>query len=229
MLLFIAGEVFDKVPVTPELLKQVGLSLARLDKALEEFSHPAYENRTFLWFLNSVPQLREFLFATDDENDRNLVEQIVTTFEQKVLSILNTLESGMIHGDLNENNMIVSPDGKNLEAIIDFGDSSKGYYVFDLAINLCYMITQSKSIEMAQYVIEGYQEVRQLPQKEKEILKLCVCARFAQSLVLGSYSYQKEPDNQYLIRQHEVKWRLLKKLWPCSDSEIMSIWKLNWE
>lgn len=227
VLVFIPGLVFEKVPVTPELMKKVGTATARLDKALEEFSHPAYDNRNFLWELSSVPQLREFLSALDDESDQAFVDKIISTFEQQVLSVLNTLDRGLIHGDINENNMLVSPDEKELVAIIDFGDSNKSNYIFELAICLCYMITQSKSIEMAKHVIEGYQEVRELPRKEKEILKLSVSARLAQSLVLGSYSHRNEPENHYLIRQHEAKWELLKKLWSTSDHEIMSIWGID--
>ena len=224
LLVFRPGEVLRKFGSSAELFKNVGLYTARLDETLKEFSHPGYDTQTSLWILPAVPKLRDFLFAVGDRSDVNLVEKIIVSFEQKVLTIINNLDKGIIHGDLNENNIIVNQNGQDIEAIIDFGDSHRSCFIFELAICLCYMITQSNSIEMAKYVIEGYQMVKELTQQEKSILKVCVCARFTQSLVLGLYSYQMEQNNQYLVRDHPVKWALLKKLWPMNEEEVMRIW-----
>ena len=210
-----------------ELLKSVGSVAAQLDEVMKEFSHPGYESQTSLWVLPSVPKLRDFLFALDDEGEVKLVMEIIGAFEKEVVPILNALEKGIIHGDLNENNLIVSTDGKSVEAIIDFGDSHKTCYIFELAVCLCYMITQSNSIEMAKYVIEGYQRNRKMTEQEKQIVKLCVCARLVQSLVLGTYSYKREPENHYLVRAHATKWQILKKLWATPDDVVMELWNLN--
>ncbi|XP_058797230.1 hydroxylysine kinase [Phymastichus coffea] len=226
LLTYCEGEILQDVPKTAELLKNVGSFTARLDNILKEFWHPAYDTQTSLWVMPAVPKIRDFLFVMDDKSDINIIEEIVSNFEQKVLTIIDTLEKGIIHGDLNENNIVISSDNKDVGAIIDFGDSHKNCFIFELAISLCYMITQSKDIEMAKYVIQGYQEVRQLTLQEKRILKLCVCARLAQSLVLGSYSYQREPENDYLIRQHPMKWLTLKKLWPMDDNKVMKMWSI---
>ncbi|OXU29563.1 hypothetical protein TSAR_012664 [Trichomalopsis sarcophagae] len=227
LLVYRPGEVLCNVPATPELLKKVGLFTAQLNKTLEEFSHSGYDNHTSLWVLPAVPRLREFMFALEDKSQVELVEQVISSFEQRVLSILASLDKGIIHGDLNEDNLIVTADGRDVEAVIDFGDSHCSCFVFELAICLCYMITQSKSLEMAKHVIEGYLMAKQLSQQERQILKVCVCARFCQSLVMGSYSYQREPNNYYLIKAHEVKWKLLRQLWSMSDQEVMALWGIQ--
>lgn len=227
MLTYRKGEVLKKVPMSAELLWNVGSFTASLDNTLKEFSHPAYDTQTSVWVLDAVPKLRDFLFVLDDKNEINMFEQIISVFEQKVLNIVDTLEKGIIHGDLNEFNIVISSDNKSIGAIIDFGDSHKNCFVFELAICICYMIVQSHDIEMAKHVIEGYQEVRQLTPQEKSILKLCICARLSQSLVLGIYSFQREPDNHYLVREHPIKWELLKKLWPMEDDEVMRLWGIQ--
>ncbi|XP_011496885.1 PREDICTED: hydroxylysine kinase [Ceratosolen solmsi marchali] len=227
VLVFRQGVILNNVYASVELLKQIGLYVARLDRTMEKFSHPAYENQTSIWILSAVPKLRDFLFVLDDKKDVNLIEKIIVDFETKVLSIIKNLDEGIVHGDLNDDNIIVNADGNNIEAIIDFGDSHKSCFIFELAICLCYIIIWTNDIDLVKHVIEGYRIVRQLAQQEREILKLCICARFAQSLVLGIYSCQREPNNKYLIRSHKAKWLLLKKLWAMDDLEVMNIWSIN--
>ncbi|CAB0034633.1 unnamed protein product [Trichogramma brassicae] len=227
LLKYIPGDVLQNSPKCPELLKQVGLFTAKFDDALKDFSHQAYEIQKSLWSLASIPKLRDFVHVLKESTEIKIIVEILHAFENRVIPLLNKLEVGIIHGDLNENNIIVSKDGKSVEAIIDFGDSHKSCLVFELAICLCYMITQYESIECAKHVIEGYRMIRQLTHQEVEILKLCVCARFAQSLVMGTYSYLKEPQNHYLIRTHSIKWRLLKELWCMKDEEAFKLWNIK--
>ncbi|KAJ8683330.1 hypothetical protein QAD02_019122 [Eretmocerus hayati] len=210
-----------------ELLTKLGYFTAELNKNMQGYSHPAYETHSSIWFLSSVPKIRVFISALDSKNDIDLVENIIQNFERQVLTATNNFDSGLIHGDLNESNIIVSEDGSEIAAIIDFGDSHINCFIFELAICLSYMIVQTKSIESARYILEGYQNVRRLPDQEKSVLKLCVCARLSQSLVLGTYSYQKEPTNKYLVRDHEVKWLLLKKVWAMENKDLMNLWNLD--
>jgi hydroxylysine kinase len=66
----------------------------------------------------------------------------------------------MIHGDFNETNIIV--DETNVSGILDFGDSSYSYYVFEVAICALYMMLDAvkndctfNQIEIAAHVIAG--------------------------------------------------------------------------
>ena len=99
--------------------------------------------------------------------------------------------SGAIHGDFNDHNTIVRhrPEATNsadttpvyhIVGVIDFGDASYSYYVFDIAITIMYLSLESTSIEplrVGVHVLEGYQSVRHLTPVEKSVLKFCVAAR----------------------------------------------------
>ena len=54
----------------------------------------------------------------------------------------------MIHGDFNEQNILVSKNTSDndyhISAVIDFGDMNKSHYVFEAAIATMYMMVESK-------------------------------------------------------------------------------------
>jgi hypothetical protein len=41
--------------------KELVRYLDRMDKLLADFSHPAYSTRNSIWFLSSIPSLKQFL------------------------------------------------------------------------------------------------------------------------------------------------------------------------
>lgn len=125
--------------------------------------------------LQEVPKLRQFIYAVTDEPRKNIVLDVIKEFESRVLPLLNKLDQGLIHGDANERNIIVEEtDGKwNFKTIIDFGDSSLSYYLFELAITMMYMILESRDLDTGGYVLAGYSSVRKVPDIEFHLLKVC--------------------------------------------------------
>nr|XP_012147846.1 PREDICTED: hydroxylysine kinase isoform X2 [Megachile rotundata] len=199
---------------------------ARLDNVLMGFSHPAYTSHKTLWMLASVPKLRQFTYAVKNTLERDLAHEVISVFEEEVLQVTSQLEQGIIHGDLNEQNIVVSSNSREIAAVIDFGDSHITCLIFELAITLCYMILQAGDVMMGKYVVEGYQDVRKLTNLEKEILKITVCTRLCQSLVMGAYSHHHDPQNEYLLYTQKSGWSLLKKLWSLSQNEVLRDWGL---
>ena len=121
---------------------------------------------------------------------------------------------------------MISSNGKEIFAVIDFGDAHRTCLIFELAIALCYMILQTGDIAMGKYIIEGYQDIRKLTNLEKKILKISVCARICQSLIMGAYSYLHDPQNEYLLTTQKSGWSLLKKLWPLTQDDVLRSWGL---
>ncbi|KAG7196352.1 hypothetical protein KM043_001332 [Ampulex compressa] len=227
LLVYRPGEILHRVPKNSTLLRNVGHFGAKLDEILSGFSHPAFEDYKTLWMLSSVPVLRQFLYAVKGEAERKLTEDVIVAFEKDVLQVEARLEQGVIHGDLNEQNILMDKGSTEIAAIIDFGDSQKTCLVFELAVALCYMIMQAGNVTMGKYVIEGYQSVRKLSELERNILKVCACARMCQSLVLGAYSHLHDPRNEYLLVTQKSGWALLKKLWPMSHENVLQEWGLT--
>ena len=226
LLVYRPGKLFFAVTKTKELMMEVGKFVAILDRVLEEFSHAGFDDHKTIWMMRSVPELREFLYILQDEEEKIIVSEVIISFEEKVLKFIDHFDKGIIHGDLNEHNIIMCPDGKTISAVIDFGDSHRDCLIFDLTISLCYMLLQTEDLENGKYVIRGYRTARQLVDIEKSIIKVCVCARLCQSLVLGLYSYMNDPKNEYLLLTQKSGWKLLKKLWPMSNNEISRIWDI---
>ncbi|XP_039307586.1 hydroxylysine kinase [Solenopsis invicta] len=227
LLVYRPGELLSRVKITDELLCKLGSFTARIDEILMGFNHPAYDNHKSLWMLTSVPQVQQFTYAIKSSFDKQLVHDVIVNFQKKVLPVTDQLEQTVIHGDLNEHNIIVTPDGKDIAAVIDFGDSHRTCRIFELAIVLCYMILQTADVGMGRYVVEGYEKIKKLTEMEKKILKISVCARICQSLVMGAYSHLHDPENQYLLSTQKTGWLLLKRLWPMSQEAVMQAWGLT--
>lgn len=221
------GSTLHSFPLTQTLLRDVGQFVARLGATLKNFSHPAIEKRCFLWTLEAVPKLRDYVFALSNEEDRKMILGVVEQFEAQVLPVTDQLEQGIIHGDLNEQNLLVGSEGTSVVAVVDFGDSHRACTIFELAISSCYMIIQTLDISAGKYVIEGFQSIKKLTDIEKSILKICICARLAQSITLGAYSYMQDPQNDYLLVTQKPGWEIIKKLWPMPDDEVLKIWGIE--
>lgn len=111
---------------------------------------------------------------------------IVQEFAERVLKVRDKLEAGMIHGDFNEQNILVEETDGNwrIKAILDFGDSQYSCYLYELAIAVAYMTLLKKDISAGGHVIAGYFSVKQLPAFEFDLIKvamrqeICVFAIF---------------------------------------------------
>nr|CAI5851914.1 unnamed protein product [Callosobruchus analis] len=178
--------------------------------------------------LQLVPDLEKYLYALNDNLKADLVNKIVKDFERRVLSVASNFKSGIIHGDINEQNIIVEKvnhDEYLLRGIIDFGDVNYACYLFELAIAMTYMILEAKDVEIGGYVIAGYESVRSIPKEEFHLLKICIEARLCQSLVLGAYCSLREPDNSYIISTAVKGWEILNKLRNYPEDRLLERWR----
>ena len=129
---------------------------------------------------------------------------------------------GIIHGDFNEQNVLVrlQPQSTDVDivGIIDFGDSHHGPYVFELAIAVTYCMLQSRVVDpldVCGHLVAGYLSGRQraLSDAERAALWPSVAARFAQSLTIGAYTYSLDPSNAYVLATAKRGWTLLRQMW----------------
>ncbi|XP_031640926.1 hydroxylysine kinase-like [Contarinia nasturtii] len=229
LLEYIPGQMFDNVLKTKHLFYQVGHFVAKIDSALKPFQHDGFKNHTFLWMLDSVPQLSKLLYAINDIKKQALIQEVLKEFDEKVLAHSANFSKGIIHGDFNENNIVVTKTSSEsnefrVTGVIDFGDACYSFYIFELAITIAYMILQTSKLETAGYVIAGYQELRPIPNNERDVLKICVAARLCQSLVLGAYTHTLNPENDYLLTTQENGWKVLSMIWDKPKKELDELW-----
>ncbi|KAK9728304.1 Phosphotransferase enzyme family [Popillia japonica] len=194
--------------------------------------HPVYDSHKTLWMLNCVPELKKFLFAIEDREKRSFLEDIIDEFGNKVLTNVDKLEKGMIHGDINEQNIIVERNGEewHFKSILDFGDSQYSCYLFELAITMAYAIILKQNMDIGGYVIRGYEKVRKIPEEEFNLLKICIEARICQSLTMGAYTNTLDPNNAYILTAYILTtakpgWKILRELRSVTNEELLEKWR----
>ena len=50
------------------------------------------------------------------------------------------------------------------------------------------------------HILAGYSKEQTLNSTEMEVIRVCMCGRLIQTLVLGAYSFYKNPKNTYVLQ-----------------------------
>ncbi len=82
-------------------------------------------------------------------------------YENQVVPHYADLPQGLIHGDANDHNILVS--GDQVTGLIDFGDATYSQLIHELAIAITYIMMSDKDpIRAASLVVKGYHEENRL-------------------------------------------------------------------
>jgi Ser/Thr protein kinase RdoA (MazF antagonist) len=104
---------------------------------------------------------------------------------------------GLIHADLVPENILV--DGDSLQ-VIDFDDAGFGWHLFELATSLYFIHRDPVYVESRDALIEGYRQVRPLPDEHLGLLPMFLAARG--STYLGwVHTRRGEPTAQEITPQ----------------------------
>lgn len=105
-----------------------------------------------------------------------MVKDIIEKFQSQVLDKYETFEKSMIHGDFNEQNILVdkkaSENNYCVTGVIDFGDSQYSCLLFEIAISLTYMMFCGGSVEFGGHFLAGYEKFRKIPEHERNVLRV---------------------------------------------------------
>ncbi|XP_003413886.1 hydroxylysine kinase [Loxodonta africana] len=233
LMTYLPGRPIAEISISPQLLYEIGRLAAKLDKTLEKFRHPklsALRRENFIWNLKNVPLLEKYLYALDQNRNRKIVEQVIQLFKDEVMTKLNQFRECINHGDLNDYNILIEPSSNSavyrVSGILDFNDMSYGYYVFEVAITIMYMMIESKApIQVGGHVLAGFESIIPLTAVERGALFLLVCSRFCQSLVIAAYSCQLHPENkEYLMISAKTGWKHLQQMFDMGQKAVEEIW-----
>ncbi|XP_073435696.1 hydroxylysine kinase isoform X2 [Dendrobates tinctorius] len=240
LLTYLPGTPAAEITTTPEILFEVGKLAATLDEALtKKFQHSykkSFDRGEFIWNLSNTPLLRKYTYAIKEENLRRKIEEVINQFENSVKQYLKIFRQCINHGDLNDHNLLLekinvsNENNRNqyrVSGILDFGDMSSGYYVYEVAITIMYMMIESPDpLPVGGYVLAGYESVVPLTKEEKAALFTLVCCRFSQSLVMARYSVLLCPENEeYLMITAKTGWKHLMTLLDIGKEAIEKIWE----
>eukprot|EP00058_Branchiostoma_floridae_P009086 XP_002594574.1 hypothetical protein BRAFLDRAFT_77546 [Branchiostoma floridae] len=186
----------------------------------------------FVWSLKCLPSLENYLHCLKEERHKDINREIILAFREKVLSRMDDLPHGVMHGDFNDLNVLVeedpvTPSEYRVCGLLDYGDAIVNPYVFDLAIALMYFMSVVKDpITFGGHLVAGFESVRPLTPAEWDVLYYCVVARASQSYVLGHYTASIHPQNtEYLMVTAGSVWKFIDMWWQTPKEEIYKQWR----
>ena len=108
LLTWVPGTLLAHVkPHRPDLWRSFGSALGTIDRALQDFDHPA-AHRSLKWDLKQAHWIRDYLHYIEQPARRAMIEQCLSQFELEVAPLLSALRASVIHNDANDYNVLVS-------------------------------------------------------------------------------------------------------------------------
>jgi len=212
LLSWIEGRLWSSVnPINDRLLYSLGARAGVLTNSLQYFNHPK-ARRESEWDLAKAQWTCDYLILFSKEQ-----QSVVKIFQDQYRSFQDEyqqLRKGIVHNDVNDNNVIVTSDliEPEVKAIIDYGDAVYTQIINDLAIALAYAVMGKPDVLSAALpVVEGYHSQYPLKEKELEFLYNLVAMRLVISVTKSAISKQTEPHNEYLRISEKPAWDVLKK------------------
>jgi 4-aminobutyrate aminotransferase-like enzyme/Ser/Thr protein kinase RdoA (MazF antagonist) len=208
---WIPGTLLANVtPQSAALLRSLGAELARLDRGLLDFDHPA-AHRHMQWDLLRAGALRDETHHVSDQRRRALVNGILQRVDDEILPAVARLRRSVIHGDANDFNVIERDD--RVAGIIDFGDMVHSATVTDLAIAAAYVMTgKHDPLGAAAHVVAGYARELPLTEAERRALYPLMLARLCVSVVISAARRARAPDVSYYTVHEAPAWAVLEQL-----------------
>ena len=204
---YLDGTPLGSRPASVALRRDIGGTLARLDQALRPFAHPG-ANRTHLWDLQNVRQLRPLLAGLPGQlpgmDQRAALVSCLDRFEARVLPRLAdpAVRRQVIHTDFHGDNLLVDAD--RVTGVLDFGDSLAGPVVMDVGVAACYQFGGGGADPLAPAldVIAGYHAADPLGPGDPALIGEFMLLRLAARIIVSQWNAAREPANRdYLLRR----------------------------
>lgn len=190
---FQPGRILEGEEPSPLLLHDAGATLARLDRAMANFFHPAAAQR-IVWDLRRIVELRPSAALIQSPEARHLIEGVLDRFIA-FLPELARLRHQLVHNDLHPGNILINETASGVTGLLDFGDLIHAPLVFDIAITAAETTGSTiPPIDYAAAVIAGYNSVSPLEDAEFPALFEAIIARHALSATIHAWRQHNNPE-----------------------------------
>ncbi len=216
MLTFVRGDILEAVgDESPAFLENLGRFFGHVDRALQDFAHPAME-RALPWDVRRASDIGARLTYIEDAERIGLVEHFLDRFERLVEPRLSALRTSVIHNDGNPFNILCRgrcDDALQSFGLIDFGDMLRTCTVAEPAVVAAFtMLGRPDPITPATHLLRGYNEIFPLAPAELDVLFDLICIRLCISVSMSAYQRACEPHNDYLSISERAVWEALARL-----------------
>lgn len=201
MFTWLEGEPMSSGPRSDAQARASGEMLARLTRALRDYSHPAADH-VLLWDIRQTPRLLPLLPSIADETLRSGAGAFVARFTTGITPRLADLPWQVCHSDLNPHNLLVDPaQPDQITGLIDFGDMVYTPRICDLGVAAAYQIDPARPLERLSEFVAGYTSVLPLTAPELDLLFDMITARMITTLSITSWRAARYPENApYILR-----------------------------
>lgn len=220
---YLPGSLLAHVqPHSHRLLANLGTQVAHLSLALKQITHPAAK-RYIKWDLQQALWIEEYLPALELPQRQGLVESWLKRFRQHTLPNLQGLPMSLIHGDLNDYNILVADEDK-VSGFIDFGDAVYSYTVCELAITMAYaLMNKPDPLDAAVIILQHYHQMMPLTEQELDLLWDLIGIRLCMSVVNSALRKKEQPQDAYLVISEQPAWNLLMQLQDIKHQDVMNL------
>jgi Ser/Thr protein kinase RdoA (MazF antagonist) len=169
ILSFLEGDFWvDTINRTDALHADLGDFLGRMDKALQNFSHPAM-HRHYTWDISTAMDANAKIHCITNHEQRRIAGYFLLQFETEVLPVLASLRHAYAHNDANDYNLLVKDNA--VSGLIDFGDMVYTALINNVAVACTYaMLNNKKPLDTAALVVKNYHAIYPLTVQELDLL-----------------------------------------------------------
>ncbi len=208
---FIEGKQLNNEKLNLNNYRDMGIFLGNFSRILSRFKHKRL-SRIFKWDVRNIKFLKNKIQFIDGEGNRYFVNDIIRRYNKITDKFKKRLRYSFIHNDVNDQNILIHPDGK-IKGIIDFGDVTYSYTLLEAAICMSYIGQDKKNpIKIWESFLEGYLSKYSLTQEEIMVLPTMISARLCLSVIMCSWRKKIFPENNYLTISEKKSWGLLNFL-----------------
>ena len=227
LLTFLPGTLLKDAPRSATQDVRLGAFLARLNRALRGFFHPAAGGDGLLWDLRQIPAVRDRTSLIGDPSRRHLAERVMDEAAAELLPRLPAFRAQVVHNDFNLSNVVVDEDPDVIAGALDFGDMLHAPLICDIATAAAYRWTPGEHpLEGVARFARGFDSVTQLEDEEIENLFILVGCRLALTLVLSNWQAIRFPEKiDYVLRGNEDLWSFLDLIAGISNAQATRMFR----
>jgi Ser/Thr protein kinase RdoA (MazF antagonist) len=213
---YLAGRPLAGAPRSARQRRAIGTLLARLGRALQDFSHPGADH-ALAWDIQHASSLHELVPSADAAGPAqrwDLVRRGLERFETIVKPRLPELRAQVVHADFNPHNLLVDPeDPDNISGILDFGDMVRTPLINDVAIAACYHAASDYPLADVADIVSAYHAVTPLLRREIGLLHDLIVTRLCAAVTITEWRARRYPHNRdYILKNTTVAWTALERL-----------------
>ena len=199
------GEAGDP---SPARLRNAGRTVASITDTLAALDLPE-ARRTHRWDLTRADALRPGTRWVRDSSRRRVLKEAFRLWAGAA-PFLRDLPLGLIHGDLNDENVLVRDEG--IGGVLDFGDALINPLLCELAIALAYLTLRAEDpLRAGAHLVGGYHGIAPLSALECELLFPLMCGRLAVSVSIAAERRSVEPKRASWFVTESGAWAALER------------------